>query len=142
MATHRAAIIIDAPAPAVFEALTKPELVKLWQFNKEVITDWKTGSEIKFRVELEGKVLEQWGTILEMRVNELVKYNLFTPQTDKEDKIENYNVTSYLLTEQNGQTNVEIIQEDNRATGFIPVNLTPVIAGLKKVVENNLLIKQ
>ncbi|MCW3085826.1 MAG: ATPase [Bacteroidetes bacterium] len=136
MATHIAEITINAAADTVFDALTKPELIQRWQFNRMLLTDWKTGSEIKFRTETEGKISEQWGTVLEVKKNELVKYNLFTPRPDLADKIENYAVTSYILTDKNGQTNVEIIQEDNRPDGFTPVSLQPILAALKNVIEN------
>ena len=137
MATHTAEITINAAAEKVFDALTQPELIKRWQFNRMLLTDWKTGSEIKFRTETNGKITEQWGTVLELRTNELVKYNLFTPRPDLEDTIENYAVTSYVLTAKNGQTTVAIIQEDNRPSGFVPLNLEPILVSLKKLVEKN-----
>ncbi|THU39382.1 ATPase [Niastella caeni] len=137
MAIHTTSVLIDADAQKVFEALTQPELVSLWQFGRRVQSDWQAGHAIKFIAESEGKVLEQWGTILEMRTNELIKYNLFTPTPGIEDKIENYNVTSYILSTDNGQTKVELIQEDNRPFGFTPATLKPILVALKKVVEGN-----
>jgi uncharacterized protein YndB with AHSA1/START domain len=136
MATHTSTITINASTQKVFEALTKPELIKLWQHGRMLTTDWKTGGEIKFRTQLEEKVLEQWGTVLEIRTNELIKYNLFTPRPDLEDKIENYCVTSYVLTNDNGQTKVEIIQEDNRPNGFVAETLKPILVSLKRMAEN------
>ena len=127
MPIHTSSIKIKAPTQRVFEALTNPELVKLWQFGRELITDWKPGSEILFRTKWEGKVLEQWGTVLELRPNELVKYNLFTPSPNLEDKPEFYSVTSYVLTNDNDQTKVEIIQVDNRPSGFVGITLKPIL---------------
>lgn len=137
MAIHTTEIIINASAEKVFEALTQPELIRRWQFNRMLLTDWKAGSQIKFRTETEGKITEQWGTVLEVKKNELVKYNLFTPRPDMADIIENYAVTSYVITAKNGQTSVAIIQEDNRPSGFTPLNLEPILLSLKKVVETN-----
>ncbi|SFE05348.1 Activator of Hsp90 ATPase homolog 1-like protein [Chitinophaga sp. CF118] len=138
MATYTSTITTTATPQKVFEVLTKPELVKLWQFGKVLSTDWKTGSEIRFSTEYEGKVLEQWGTILEMRTNELIKYNLFTPRPDLEDRKENYCVTSYILTNNNDQTNIEIIQEDNRPNSFTGGgNLMPILTSLKNIAENS-----
>jgi uncharacterized protein YndB with AHSA1/START domain len=137
MAIHTASVIIDAPAQKVFAALTQPELVKLWQFGKTVHSDWHTGHPIKFIAENEGKALEQWGTILDIRTNELIKYNLFTPTPGVEDKQEHYNITSYILTNENGQTKIELIQEDNRPFGFVPATLKPILVALKRVVEGN-----
>ena len=128
-------IIINASSDKVFQALTNPEIMKLWQFNWEVITNWKEGTEIKFRTKTEEKILEQWGTILEMKVNELIKYNLFTPKPGLEDEPESYCNTSYVLTNINGQTRVEVIQEDYRSESFMPVSLHPILASLKATVE-------
>ena len=137
MAIHTTSVTINAPAQKVFDALTQPELVKLWQFGKTVQSDWQPGHAIKFIAENEGKVLEQWGTILEMRTNELIKYNLFTPAPGVEDKPAHYKITSYILSNENGQTKIELIQEDNRPFGFTPATLKPILAALKKVVEGN-----
>ena len=137
MAIHTSTVHINTSIQKVFDSLTKPELIKRWQFGRIVTTDWKPGSEIKFRIEQGGKITEQWGTVLEMKPNELIKYNLFTPRPDLEDKIENYCVTSYVLVNENGQTKVELIQEDNRPDGFVPVNLNPVLLALKNSVESN-----
>jgi len=137
MAVYTTSVTIDAPATKVFEALTQPELVKLWQFGKTVQSDWQPGHPIKFIAENEGQVLEQWGTILEMRTNELIKYNLFTPAPGMQDKLDHYNITSYILSSDNGQTKIELIQEDNRPFGFAPATLKPILVALKKVVEGN-----
>lgn len=137
MAINSSAIIINASTQKVFNALTNPELVKLWQYGRVVTTNWKPGSAIKFKTGDEGNVLEQWGTVLEMRTNELVKYNLFTPAPDLEDRIENYCVTSYALANSNGQTKLEIIQEDNRPNAFTPATLMPILVLLKVVAESD-----
>ena len=59
------------------------------------------------------------------------------PAPGVEDRKEHYNVTSYILTTENGQTKIELIQEDNRPFGFVPATLKPILVALKKVVEEN-----
>ena len=76
----------------------KPEFVKLWQYGSDLLTTWEVGSEIKFRTEWEDKVYEQRGKFLEVRLNEIVKYSLFAPRPNLEDKPENYFIMSYVLT--------------------------------------------
>ena len=137
MSSYHANITINAPTQKVFEALTEPELIKLWQFGKELITDWEVGSEIKFRVDFEEKSLEQWGIILEVKTNELIKYNLFTPREALEDKLENFCITSYILTNEKEQTKVELIQEDNRINSFEVKNLKPILLSLKNIAETH-----
>ncbi len=114
MAKNLSTITINAPVQKVWDALTKPELVKQWQYGSELITDWKVGSGIRFRAEWEGKVFEQWGKVSALIQHKVIRYSLFVPRPDLEDKPENYFVMSYILTEQGEKVKLEIIQEDNR----------------------------
>jgi hypothetical protein len=118
----------------------KPEFVKQWQYGSQLLTDWKIGSEIKFKTEWEGTIFEQWGKVLDIRQNELIKYSLFAPRPDLEDNPENYFVMSYILTAGNGQTKLEIIQEDNRpgAVQEAPQGEEhPILQGLKQIAETD-----
>jgi len=54
-----------------------------------------------------------------------------------EDKIENYCVTSYLISDDNGATRIELIQEDNRQGGFVAQSLVRILEMLKEVAEAN-----
>lgn len=139
MPTYTAEIIIKASTQKVFEALTKPELIKLWQYGRVVTTDWQVGGPIGFSSELAGDVepLEQWGTILDIRPNEFIKYCFFSPRDDLEDKPENYCVTSYSLVDEKGQTKVELVHRDDRPNGFAPATLKPILVGLKRIAEMN-----
>ena len=115
MATNISKITINATAQKVlWTTLTKPEFVKLWQYGSILQTSWEVGSKIKFLAEWKGKIFEQWGTVLEFTPTKKLMYNLFAPRPDLEDKPENYFMMIYNLTENNGQTKLEIIQEDNR----------------------------
>lgn len=140
MATNISSIKINAPKQKVWDALTNPILVKLWQYGSNLITNWEVGNDIKFTTEWEGKIFEQWGKILEIQPNELIKYSLFAPRPGLEDKPENYFVMSYLLTSENGLTNLEIIQEDNRPNAIQEEpqgDENPILQALKKVAETN-----
>jgi uncharacterized protein YndB with AHSA1/START domain len=132
-------ITVSATKESLWSALTKPEFVKVWQYGSELITDWKPGSEIRFRTEWEGTIFEQWGEVLEVQEMQLVKYSLFAPRPEVEDRPENYFIMSYVLTPMaNGQTKLEIIQEDNRpdARQEDPQGEeNPVLLSLKKLVE-------
>lgn len=140
MATNISTITIKASIEKVWNTITKPELVKLWQYGSDLLTDWKIGSDIKFRTEWEGKVFEQWGRVLEIRPNELVKYSLFAPRPGLEDKPENYFIMSYILSTKDGQTRLEIIQEDNRPNAVQEEPQgedNPVLNSLKQVAESD-----
>ena len=136
--TTTSKIMIHAPGVAVWEALTKPELVKQWQYGANVITDWQKGSPIVYHSEWEGTVYEQTGTILEIEPNKLVKYTLFAPRPGLDDTPENSFIMTYTLEEINGQTTLTIIQDDPREQ--LPQeqaeeNENSVLEGLKKLVE-------
>jgi len=138
MATNISTITINASTQKVWNILTKPEMVKLWQYGSELHTTWEPGTSIKFRTAWEGKVLEQWGQVLEMRSYELIKYSLFAPRPDLEDKPENYFIMNYVLTEENGQTKLEIIQEDNRPNAVQEEpqgEENPILKSLKDLAE-------
>ncbi|MBI1223449.1 MAG: ATPase [Bacteroidetes bacterium] len=114
MATNHSRLMLNAPKEKVWEALTNPEKVKAWQYGSILITDWKPGNEIRFKTEWEGHLFEQWGTVLEFKPYESLKYRLFAPSPDLEDKPENYFVMEYKLVEKDNGTELLIIQEDNR----------------------------
>ncbi|CAN5622575.1 hypothetical protein BH11BAC3_BH11BAC3_18630 [soil metagenome] len=137
MATNISIISFDASKEKVWAALTKPEFVKLWQYGSQLITNWEVGSDIKFRTEWEGKVFEQWGKVLAFDPTDKLAYTLFAPRPDLEDKPENYFTMSYILTAENDQTKLEIIQQDDRAGAKQEEpqgEENPVLQTLKKVV--------
>jgi uncharacterized protein YndB with AHSA1/START domain len=140
MATNISTIKINASIQKVWDTITKAELVKLWQYGSDLLTTWEIGSDIKFRTEWEEKVFEQWGKVLEIRPNELVKYSLFAPRPDLEDKPENYFIMSYVLTNENGQTRLQITQEDNRPNAIQEKpqgDENPILQSLKKIAETD-----
>jgi uncharacterized protein YndB with AHSA1/START domain len=132
-------INIKASCQKVWDALTKPELVKKWQFGSDLITDWKVGSDIRFSTDWEGKTFEQWGKVLEIKPNDLLRYSLFAPRPDLEDKPENYFVMSYVLTDEKDHIKLEIIQEDNRPGTVQEApqgEENPLLTSLKKLAES------
>jgi hypothetical protein len=114
MATNISAVTINAPIAKIWEALTQPELVKKWQFGSDLLTDWKVGSEIRFKNDVEGQILEQWGRVLEFTPYEIIKYTLFVPAPDLKDSPENYFTMSYVLSQNSDSVHLLINQEDNR----------------------------
>ena len=140
MAKNISTITINAPIEKVWDTITRAELVKLWQYGSDLLTTWEIGTEIKFRTEWEDKVFEQWGKVLEVKLNQLVRYSLFAPRPGLEDKPENYFIMNYILTVDNGQTKLEIVQEDNRLNAKQEEpqgeeNL--VLQSLKKIAETS-----
>jgi uncharacterized protein YndB with AHSA1/START domain len=140
MPTNISTLCINAPVEKVWDTVTMPALVKLWQYGSDLQTSWEPGSEIRFSTAWGDKIFEQWGKVLAYQPNSLVKYSLFAPRPDLEDRPENYFIMSYVLTEENGQTKLEIIQEDNRpgAVQEAPQGEeNPVLKALKDLAETN-----
>jgi uncharacterized protein YndB with AHSA1/START domain len=140
MAINISIVKINASGQKVWDTITKPELVKLWQYGSDLLTNWEIGSDIKFRTEWEGKIFEQWGKVLEVKPIEIVRYSLFAPRPELEDKPENYFIMSYVLTDESGQTKLEIIQEDNRPNAVQEKpqgEENPVLRTLKEIAETD-----
>jgi uncharacterized protein YndB with AHSA1/START domain len=110
----KSSVIIKTIKSKVWKAITDPDFVKQWQYGSQLFTDWKVGSSIVFRTEWEGQIFEQHGKILEIQENEYVIYDLFAPRPGLEDKPENYFIMKYILKEHGNETELEIVQEDNR----------------------------
>jgi uncharacterized protein YndB with AHSA1/START domain len=131
-------IEINAPAAAVWEALTKPELIKQYFFNTDVTTDWKVGAPITFRTTYEGKDYEEKGNVLEVNPNKILRYNLWSPLSGTEDKPENYLAVTYSITETNQLTILVVTQEnipDENMRAQSETNWKKVLAGLKAMLE-------
>ncbi|MES2654802.1 MAG: SRPBCC domain-containing protein [Bacteroidota bacterium] len=93
---------------------------------------------MQLSLEWDGKLFEQWGQVLAVKPNELVKYSWFAPWPDLEDKPENYFIMSYMLTPENGLVILEIIQEDNRPNALQEApqgEENPVLKALKNLAE-------
>ncbi len=142
MATSISRITIHAPAYKVWDVLTKPELVKQWQYGSDLLTDWQVGSDIRFHSVWEDNVYEQWGKVLEVVPDKLIKYSLFAPRPGLEDKPENYFVMSYVLNEQGNHTLLSIEQTDNRPETGVQESgedeENAVLSALKSLAESNI----
>ena len=140
MATNISTINIKASPKRVWNTITKPELVKLWQYGSDLITNGKVGDDIRFKTAWEDKIFEQWGKLLEIKPNELLRYSLFAPRPGLEDKPENYFEMNYVLTAENDQTKLVILQIDNRpgaAQEEPQGEENPVLQLLKEIAETN-----
>ena len=130
---------ISSSVSKVWEALTKPELIKKYFFGTEVVTDWKEGSPIIWRGIWEGKPYEEKGNVLEVQPGQFLKYNYWSPSSGTEDKPENYSIITYTVKEANGKTEFTLTQsgfksEEDRDHSI--GNWKMVMDGLKKLLEH------
>ena len=132
---------IDATVFKVWEAITKPEIIKQYFFGTDTITDWKPGHPIKFRGEWEGKKYEDKGTILEMKERELIKYNYWSSMSGIEDKPENYVIVTYKLSGEDYNVTLTVTQEnirDEKMKTHSEENWKKVLNDLKSLMEQKI----
>lgn len=138
MYTAKQSITIAAPRSKVWEALTKPELVKQYFFGTNVESSWKKGDPIRFTGEWEGKAYVDKGTILEITKEKYLKYNYWSSFSGKADVPENYNIITYRLDEMGANTEFTVEQEGLKtedAARHSEQNWASVMEGLRKMLE-------
>ncbi len=134
----KAAITINAPASRVWEALTKPDLIKQYLFGTHVTTDWKVGSPITYEGVWEGKAYKDKGQILEVEPGKLLVSTYWSAMSGLPDVPENYQTVRYELLPEGSGTRLTLTQ-DNNATqedaNHSAQNWSMVLDGMKKVIE-------
>ncbi|HEY8934462.1 MAG TPA: SRPBCC family protein [Cyclobacteriaceae bacterium] len=132
-------VAIKAPISKVWEALTKPKLIKKYFFGTDASTDWKKGSPIFFRGEWEGKPYEDKGFILDVVPGKMVKYSYWSSFSGTQDIPENYaNVTYELSPNDDGGTILTITQDgldSEERKRHSESNWGMIMENLKKLIE-------
>ncbi len=131
--TSDASITINAPAANVWQAITDPAIVKRWFFGTTVESTWQAGAPIVFRGEWNGQSYEDKGTIKHIEPNKVLEYTHLSSRTGQKDEPENYEIVRFELVEANGQTTMNI-HEENLAS----VEARDKSIGLWKIVLDNL----
>ena len=136
--TAKVATTIDAPAPKVWDALTKPALIKQYLFGTEGTTDWKVGSPISYKGEWQGKPYEDKGEILEIEPGKRLVSTFWSALSGLPDTPENYNTVRYELAPEGARTRLTITQDNNAtqdAATHSEENWKTVLDGIKKLLE-------
>jgi uncharacterized protein YndB with AHSA1/START domain len=132
---------IDAPATKVWEALTKPTLIKQYFFGTKVRTDWKPGSAIIFTGEWNGKSYEDKGTIVDAQPFKVLKYKYWSSMSGAADVPENYANITYELSDEDGETMLTVLQDnipDEKTKTHSEANWKTVLDNLKHLLEKKL----
>lgn len=139
-------ITINAPATTVWDALVNPEQTKKYMFGCETVSDWKSGSELLWRGNYEGKdMVFVKGNIVEITPEKFLSYTTIDPNSGIEDIPGNYLTVTYDLQEENGQTILTATQGDYSTVGEGEKRFRETLAGggwqpildeIKKLVEN------
>jgi len=123
----------------VWDALTKPEVIKQYMFGTNVISDWKQGSPIVWKGEWQGKKYEDKGMILKLEPNRILQYTHFSPLSgQQEDRPENYHTVTIELSAEGAQTRISLSQDNNpteQARKHSENNWVMMLESLKKLLE-------
>lgn len=136
--TAEARTTIEAPASTVWEALTKPEIIKQYFFGTNVVTDWKVGSPIYYRGVWQGQPYEDKGVILEFEPPRKLVSTHWSPLAGVPDVPENYHTITYLLDEHDGRTQITLLQDNNASEEerqHSEQNWNMMLASLKALLE-------
>ena len=130
---------INVSIEKVWQALTTPEIIKLYLFGTETITDWKVGSEIIFQGEYEGTSYKDHGIILENIPNSKLSYSYWSGFSGIEDKPENYStVTCTIKNSGNNHTELTWTQSgfaNEGAHKHSEDGMDEFLNSIKKIIE-------
>jgi len=134
----KATITINAPVSRVWDALTRPDLIKQYLFGTTVTTDWRVGSPITYEGIWEGKAYKDKGKILQVEPEKLLVSTFWSALSGLPDLPENYQTVRYELSAEGNGTRLTITQ-DNNATqedaDHSAQNWSMVLDGMKQILE-------
>jgi uncharacterized protein YndB with AHSA1/START domain len=135
----KATLIIHAPMSRVWDALTKPDLIKQYLFGTKVTTDWRVGSPVTYEGVWEGKAYKDKGKVLQVEPGKLLVSTYWSSLSGLPDVPENYQTVRYELSTEGSGTRLTIIQ-DNNATQeeahHSEQNWNMVLEGIKQLLES------
>ncbi len=108
----KVSVVINASSKKVWEALTNPKLIKQYLFGTDTVTDWKNGSQIKWKGVWEGKSYEDKGEVIEAVPEKILRYTYWSSMSGLEDKKENYVTVSCIITNQKNNVKLTITQDN------------------------------
>src|SRR4051812_21270262 len=110
--TAKEQINIVAPVSTIWDALTRPDVIKKYFFGTNTKTDWRIGSPLIFEGEWDGKKYEDKGTVLDFKENQLLKYDYWSSMSGIEDRPENYVIVTYELSGADNNVTLTVTQEN------------------------------
>jgi len=134
----KASTTINIPMSKVWDALTKPHIIKQYLFGTEVTTDWQVGSPITYKGLWNGKAYEDKGKVVQIEVEKLLVSTFWSSLSGLPDVPENYKTVRYELTADGNGTRLTITQDNNDSqedANHSEQNWKMVLDGLKKLLE-------
>ena len=100
-------VSINASTSQVWHMLTTPELMKQWMMSDieiDIITDWKVGSPLVIRGNMNGKNFENRGMVLQFEPDTTLQYSHLSSLSRLPDQPENYAKVEFRLKPRADQT--------------------------------------
>jgi uncharacterized protein YndB with AHSA1/START domain len=107
-------IQINASLPKLWDALTNPEIMKLWLWEGEmsISSEWQVGSPIIFRGKFYKAQYEDKGTILKLEKEKVFQYSYWGKLSQLPDAPENYTIIEFALSTKEAQTILTLTQSN------------------------------
>jgi uncharacterized protein YndB with AHSA1/START domain len=132
-------VTVGAPLARVWDAITKPAIVKQYFFGADLDTDWKVGSPLYFRGEWQGNRYEDRGTVLLYEPMKALAYNYWSSFSGMEDKPELRQIVRYELEETTDGVAVTVRQSNvatQASADHSAENWRGVLEAMKRLLEN------
>ncbi len=133
-----ASVILNVPCKRIWEALTKPEIIKRYFFGADIITTWVVGSPILYRGEWQGKAYEDKGTVLAFEPEKRLVVTHWSPLSGVPDTPEHYHTVTYELKSEGAATRLTLTQDNNSSEEerlHSEQNWRSVLDGLKQILQ-------
>lgn len=134
-------VTINASTTQVWHVLTTPDLMKKWMLTDveiEIITNWKVGSPMLIRGNMNGKDFENTGQVLQFEPERILQYSHLSSLSRLPDVPESYSIIEFKLTPVENQTTLALTVS-NFPTESIYKHLTfywnVTLEVLKRLVE-------
>ncbi len=135
----QATVTINAPTSRVWDALTKPELVKQYLFGTQMTTDWRVGSPITYEGTWQGKAYKDKGKVLQVEPGRLLVSTYWSALSGVPDDPEYYQTVRYELFPDGSGTSLTVVQDNNETqedADHATKNWQMVLDGMKKLLES------
>jgi len=103
-------VTLNVPIEEVWDALTRPELIRRWFFGVDTRTTWMEGTPITHRGEYQGKPYEDRGEIIKFEPPKLLSYSHWSSVSGLPDRIENYQHVVYSLVSKGRSTELTLTE--------------------------------
>ena len=132
--TATASITLPHPPQKVWDALTRPEIVKQWMFGTEMAGDLEPGGTVFYRGEWSGAPYEDRGAIIEIDPPRRLKMNFHSSVSGLPDIPESWQPITYALEEQGDGTRLTVIHENTADAESSEKTWVATLEGLKGVL--------